>query len=152
MIKTNLIGFFLELRTGLRSVSREIRLKHLIPMKACPERPQLKRIFWYESEFNNAKNDFRLCYGTFGERKQKWHHEKFQVRNFLMSYGMSHTVWLIPHELCGLLFTIISVPLLNMTSAAPVSLCGVEFVVTKERREKRAQRESCLKGYRHYII
>ena len=25
------------------------------------------------------------------------------------------------------------------------SLCGVEFVVTKERREKRAQRESCLK-------
>ena len=26
------------------------------------------------------------------------------------------------------------------------SLCGVEFVVTKERREKRAQRESCLKG------
>ena len=31
-----------------------------------------------------------------------------------------------------------------MISAAP--LCGVEFVVTKERREKRAQRESCLKG------
>ena len=28
------------------------------------------------------------------------------------------------------------------------SLCGVEFVVTKERREKRAQRESCLKGVR----
>ena len=26
------------------------------------------------------------------------------------------------------------------------SLCGVEFVVTKERREKRAQRESCFKG------
>ena len=26
------------------------------------------------------------------------------------------------------------------------SLCGVEFLVTKERREKRAQRESCLKG------
>ena len=26
------------------------------------------------------------------------------------------------------------------------SLCGVEFVVTKESREKRAQRESCLKG------
>ena len=26
------------------------------------------------------------------------------------------------------------------------SLCGVEFVVTKKRREKRAQRESCLKG------
>ena len=33
------------------------------------------------------------------------------------------------------------------------SLCGVEFVVTKERREKRAQRESCLKGERslHYF-
>ena len=28
------------------------------------------------------------------------------------------------------------------------SLCGVKFVVTKERREKRAQRESCLKGVR----
>ena len=28
------------------------------------------------------------------------------------------------------------------------SLCGVEFVITKERREKRAQRESCLKGVR----
>ena len=28
------------------------------------------------------------------------------------------------------------------------SLCGVEFVFTKERREKRAQRESCLKGVR----
>jgi len=28
------------------------------------------------------------------------------------------------------------------------SLCGVEFVVTKERMEKRAQRESCLKGVR----
>ena len=28
------------------------------------------------------------------------------------------------------------------------SLCGVEFVVTKERREKRAQRESYLKGVR----
>ena len=26
------------------------------------------------------------------------------------------------------------------------SLCGVEFVVTKKRTEKRAQRESCLKG------
>ena len=28
------------------------------------------------------------------------------------------------------------------------SLCGVEFVITKERRKKRAQRESCLKGVR----
>ena len=26
------------------------------------------------------------------------------------------------------------------------SLCGVEFVVTKKKREKRAQRGSCLKG------
>ena len=31
------------------------------------------------------------------------------------------------------------------------SLCGVEFVVTKERREKRAQRESCLKGVRSLL-
>ena len=32
------------------------------------------------------------------------------------------------------------------------SLCGVEFVVTKERREKRAQRESCLKGVNSLIF
>ena len=31
-----------------------------------------------------------------------------------------------------------------MTSAAP--LCGVDFVFKRERREKRAQRRSCLKG------
>ena len=37
-----------------------------------------------------------------------------------------------------------------MTSAAP--LCGVEFVVTKDRREKRAQRESCLKGVRSLYV
>ena len=32
------------------------------------------------------------------------------------------------------------------------SLRGVEFVVTKERREKRAQRESCLKGVRSLYV
>ena len=34
------------------------------------------------------------------------------------------------------------------------SFCGVEFVVTKERREKRAQRESYLKGVQrlHFIL
>ena len=47
----------------------------------------------------------------------------------------------------GLIF----VPLLNMTSAAPLSLCGVECVVTKERSEKRAQRESYLKGIRRLL-
>ena len=31
------------------------------------------------------------------------------------------------------------------------SLCGVEFVVTKKRREKRAQRESCLKGVQRLL-
>ena len=31
------------------------------------------------------------------------------------------------------------------------SLCGVEFVVTKERREKRAQRKSCLKGLQRLL-
>ena len=31
------------------------------------------------------------------------------------------------------------------------SLCGVEFVVTKERREKRAQRESYLKGVQRLL-
>ena len=31
------------------------------------------------------------------------------------------------------------------------SLCDVEFVVTKERRGKRAQRESCLKGVRSLL-
>ena len=31
------------------------------------------------------------------------------------------------------------------------SLCGSEFVVTKERREKRAQRESCLKEVRSLL-
>ena len=45
MIKTNLIGFFLELRTGLRSVSRDMQQKYGIPMKACPEGRQLRRIF-----------------------------------------------------------------------------------------------------------
>ena len=32
------------------------------------------------------------------------------------------------------------------------SLCGFEFVVTMERREKRAQRESCLKGVQRLYI
>ena len=39
-----------------------------------------------------------------------------------------------------------------MTSAAPLSPCDVEFVVTKERREKRAQRESCLKGVQRLYL
>ena len=37
-----------------------------------------------------------------------------------------------------------------MTYTAP--LCGVEFVVTNEGREKRAQRESCLKGVRSLSV
>ena len=41
---------------------------------------------------------------------------------------------------------IISVTLSNMTSAAPLSLCGVYFVFKRERRKKRAQRRSYLKG------
>ena len=32
------------------------------------------------------------------------------------------------------------------------SLCGVEFVVTKERREKRTQRESCLKRVQRVFL